>query len=235
MEICLDRAWLNGFTQWDFQIVKKHFPSSHKEAGRVFLLNFTISHFNKHTIVRICLQANTKVGQKTCFLFFFVAFSSILVKEILIWNLNFYSCLHIYILCQKKKKKNYFQTIGWTFENSSELFDCPLGYCIAFQSIQAKLVMNMWESCSGSQKTSYLLLHQCERFNIFLRRAFQALFNNDNDRCIYMKYAQCDWKSCIHLKVLIKLSRKIRFVYMKKIETLYIKHRQREKMIQIEE
>lgn len=108
MEICLDRAWLNGFTQWDFQIVKKHFPSSHKEAGRVFLLNFTISHFNKHTIVRICLQANTKVGQKTCFLFFFVAFSSILVKEILIWNLNFYSCLHIYILCQKKKKKKLF-------------------------------------------------------------------------------------------------------------------------------
>lgn len=81
-----------------------------------------------------------------CFFFCFV-FSSLLVKEILIWNLNFYLCLHIYILCQKQTKKiiiikkNYFQTIGWTFENSSELFDWLLGYCIAFQSIQAKLVI----------------------------------------------------------------------------------------------
>lgn len=74
MEICLDRAWLNGFTQWDFQIVKQHFPSSHKEAERVFLLNFTIFHFNKHTIVRISLQVNTKVGQKTCFVFFLFCF-----------------------------------------------------------------------------------------------------------------------------------------------------------------
>lgn len=147
MEICLDRAWLNGFTQWDFQIVKQHFPSSHKEAERVFLLNFTIFHFNKHTIVRISLQVNTKVGQKTCFVFFLFCFflppcegNFDMEFKFLLMSTYLYSLPET----NKKKiiiKKNYFQTIGWTFENSSELFDWLLGYCIAFQSIQAKLVI----------------------------------------------------------------------------------------------
>lgn len=38
MEMCLDRISLNGLTQWDFQIVRQHFASSHKEAGRVIFV-----------------------------------------------------------------------------------------------------------------------------------------------------------------------------------------------------
>lgn len=75
---------------------------------------------------------------------------------------------------------------NWTFENGSELFDHLLGYHITFQNNRTRPVMNLWESCSGPQESSPLL-QKSKRSKIFLRRAFQTLFNNYNDRWISMK------------------------------------------------
>lgn len=71
----------------------------------------------------------------------------------------------------------YFQTFGEAFENGSELFDHLLGYHITFQKNRIRLLMNLWESCSGPQESSPLL-HKSKRSKILLRRAFQTLFNN---------------------------------------------------------